>query len=87
MKIKQIIYDFLFGAFYLDLYKEVAKIHKQLLLVTEFLVFGEFLGIPLLSSYYAMRLLPYFVGELYDFKSEMLKEKDLFEEIAHVDVH
>ncbi|WP_231818715.1 hypothetical protein [Thermoproteus tenax] len=58
-----------------------------MLLVTEFLVFGEFLGIPLLSSYYAMRLLPYFVGELYDFKSEMLKEKDLFEEIAHVDVH
>ncbi|MEL9990267.1 MAG: hypothetical protein QXP98_02060 [Thermoproteus sp.] len=87
MKLKQAIYDFFFGMFFLDLYREVAKMHKQLLLVTEFLVFGEFVGVPLLSSYYALRLLPYFVGDLYDFKEELLKERDVFEEISEVDVH
>lgn len=87
MKLKQILYDFLFGAFLLDLYRETAKAHKQLLTVTEFLVFGEFVGVPLLSTYYALRLLPYFVDDLYEFKKEVMKERDVFEELSEVDVH
>lgn len=87
MKLKQIIHDFLFGAFLLDLYRETAKAHKQLLTVTEFLVFGEFVGVPLLSTYYALRLLPYFVADLYDFKREVLKERDVLEELSEIDVH
>jgi len=87
MRLRQAIADFLFGAFFLDLYRETAKAHKQLLTVTEFLVFGEFVGVPLISTYYALRLLPYFVGDLYDFKREVLRDRDVMEEISEVDVH
>ncbi|MGC8582820.1 MAG: hypothetical protein ACP5MH_03740 [Thermoproteus sp.] len=87
MRLGQAIRDFLFGAFLLDLYRETAKAHKQLLTVTEFLVFGEFVGVPLLSTYYALRLLPYFVGDLYDFKREVMKDRDVMEEISEIDVH
>ncbi|MGC9170741.1 MAG: hypothetical protein ACP5HD_08365 [Thermoproteus sp.] len=87
MRLAQAIRDFLFGAFLLDLYRETAKAHKQLLTVTEFLVFGEFVGVPLLSTYYALRLLPYFVGDLYDFKREVMKDRDVMEEISEIDVH
>ncbi|AEA12750.1 hypothetical protein TUZN_1274 [Thermoproteus uzoniensis 768-20] len=87
MRLGQAIRDFLFGAFLLDLYRETAKAHRQLLTVTEFLVFGEFVGVPLLSTYYALRLLPYFVGDLYDFKREIMKDRDVMEEISEVDVH
>ncbi len=87
MKLKRILHDLLFGAFLLDLYRETAKAHKQLLTVTEFLVFGEFVGVPLLSTYYALRLLPYFVDDLYEFKKELMKERDVFEELSEVHVH
>jgi hypothetical protein len=51
------------------------------------LVFGEFVGVPLISTYYALRLLPYFVGDLYDFRREVLRDRDVMEEISEVDVH
>ena len=84
MKLKQILHDFLFGAFLLDLYRETAKAHKQLLTVTEFLVFGEFVGVPLLSTYYALRLPPSSVAHPSAFKTEGLRERHLFAELSAV---
>lgn len=87
MRLRQILFDVLFGMFFLDLYRETAKAQRQLELLTEFLTLGDIIGVPFLSSYYALRLLPYFVGDLYEFKAELLKERDVLEGAAHIDVH
>jgi hypothetical protein len=51
--------NFLFGLLFLDLYREINEIHRQTRLLAEIFVFGNFLGLPLLSTYYSLRLLPY----------------------------
>lgn len=56
-----------------DLQKERGQIERLFTLV----VFGEFLGIPVLPPYYTLRLLPYLVPTLETWRRSMLRERDL----------
>ena len=38
---------------------------------------GDLLGIPILPSYYSLRLLPYVVPQIATWKRRMLREKDV----------
>ena len=40
-------------------------------------VFGDLVGLPLLPPYYSMRLLPYIVPHIAQWKRGILREKDL----------
>jgi len=42
-------------------------------------VFGDLLGVPILPPYYTLRLLPYVVPSLVDWRRRLLREKDLTE--------
>jgi hypothetical protein len=83
----QAIKDFLFGLTTFEMYKETKKIAKAYENLIYMLMIGEFLGIPFFSNYYTLRLLPYFLHGLYDFRSNVVRERDIFEEIAEYDVH
>ncbi len=52
-----------------------ARREHLLFLVT----FGDLLGVPIVASYYARRLLPYVVPQITPWKRRMLREKDLTE--------
>ncbi|MGE5122907.1 MAG: hypothetical protein ACM3H7_00195 [Acidobacteriaceae bacterium] len=56
-----------------DLNKQRSYIEHLFILI----VFGEFLGIPTLPPYYTLRLLPYVVPHISDWKRTMLRERDL----------
>ncbi|SRR5579875_115412 len=84
---KQAIKDFIFGLSTFELYKETIKISKAYENLMYFLIVGEFLGIPFLANYYTLRLLPYFIGGLDLFKKNMVRERDIFEELAEYDLH
>mgnify|MGYP006927350110 CR=1 FL=1 len=56
-----------------DLYKERAHLEHLFILI----VFGDFLGIPVLPPYYTLRLLPYVVPNITGWKRSMLRERDL----------
>lgn len=56
-----------------DLHKERAKIEHLFVLV----VFGDFLGVPVLPPYYTLRLLPYVVPHISGWKRSMLRERDI----------
>jgi hypothetical protein len=56
-----------------DLRQQRARIEHLFVLV----VFGDLLGIPVLPSYYALRLLPYVVPSIETWKRSMLRERDL----------
>jgi hypothetical protein len=56
-----------------DLNKERSHIEHLFILI----VFGDFLGIPILPPYYTLRLLPYVVPNIAGWKRTMLRERDL----------
>lgn len=56
-----------------DLNKERAHIEHLFILI----VFGDFLGVPILPPYYTLRLLPYVVPNISGWKRSMLRERDL----------
>lgn len=56
-----------------DLNKQRSHVEHLFILI----VFGEFLGIPILSPYYTLRLLPYVVPCINSWRRTMLRERDL----------
>ena len=57
----------------LVLKKENGSINNLFMLI----VFGDLIGLPLLPSYYSMRLLPYTLPIIKIWKRSILREKDL----------
>lgn len=56
-----------------DLNKQRGMIERLFVLI----VFGDFLGVPILPPYYALRLLPYIVPHVEGWRRSMLRERDL----------
>jgi len=84
---RDIIMDFIFGMSTFDLYRETLHIARSYKDSLYLLLLGEFLGIPFISNYYTLRLLPYLVGEIEDFKRRSLRDKDILEVISEHDIH
>lgn len=79
--------DFLFGLLFLDLYRETAKLNKELNLLIGVLLFGDFLGVPLLTSYYSLRLLPYAYPMFSEIRKEAVKEHEIFDLMSEYHAH
>jgi hypothetical protein len=56
-----------------DLNKERAKLEHLFVLI----VFGDFLGVPVLPPYYTLRLLPYVIPNISGWRHSMLRERDI----------
>lgn len=57
----------------LVLKKEKGSVNNLFMLI----VFGDLVGVPLLPSYYSMRLLPYMLPIIKIWKRSILRERDL----------
>lgn len=69
--------DFIFGAALMEFQKaarEERTARQDLFLVV---TFGDFIGVPILPSPYALRLLPYVVPHLESWKKRMVRKRDL----------
>jgi len=53
----------------------------------DILVSGDFLGLPLLSTYYSLTLLPYAYPSLSEIRKEAVKEHDIFDLLGEHHVH
>ncbi len=56
-----------------DLKKERAHLEHLFVLI----VFGDFLGIPIIPPYYTLRLLPYITPTISCWKRTMMRERDI----------
>jgi hypothetical protein len=68
---------FLFG---MTMYEQVIALRKQRADLEHLFVlisFGDLLGVPVLPPYYTLRLLPYIVPLIRNWRYRMLREKDL----------
>jgi hypothetical protein len=59
-------------------------IAKQYENVTQTVILGALLGLPVASTYYTLQLIPYFVNDLEAWKKRQMMEKDIFEELGRV---
>lgn len=72
MSIGQIIYGATIYDMVRNLQKERAEIERMFVLV----VFGDLLGVPILPPFYTLRLLPYVVPNISNWKRSMSRERD-----------
>lgn len=75
----QALRDFLYGATVYEMVRDLHKERGHLEHLFVLVVFGDFLGIPVLPPYYTLRLLPYVVPAIRGWKLSMLRERDLTE--------
>ena len=69
--------EIIYGA---SVYEMVRNLHKERAHFEHLfilLVFGDFLGVPVLPPYYTLRLLPYVVPDITGWRRSMLRERDL----------
>ena len=81
---KQKVKELLWGFFFFDFYKEVIKAKAKYEDALNLIILGELLGIPLMNSTIALKLLPYLFPELGDWKKRQLKEVEVIDSIPPI---
>jgi len=78
-RLRRFVEDFFFGIAFFEIEQTARheKLSRQDLFML--LTFGDFLGIPLLTPYYSLRILPYTLPAIESWKKRMLRERDLTE--------
>ena len=71
------IADILYGATVYEMVRDLHKERSHLEHLFILIVFGDFLGIPVLPPFYTMRLIPYIVPNITGWKRSMMRERDL----------
>lgn len=69
--------EILYGMSVYEWVRECGKSRGELERLFVLIVFGEFLGVPILPPYYVLRLLPYVVPHMESWRRSMLRERDL----------
>jgi hypothetical protein len=73
----RVLREFLYGMTVHEMDLELRKERGDLDHLFMLVVFGDFVGLPLLPPYYSTRLLPYIVPSIEKWKRSILREKDL----------
>jgi hypothetical protein len=68
--------DMIYGATVYDWVRELQKERGMVERLFVLAVFGDFLGVPILPPYYALRLLPYVVPAIEGWRYSMMRERD-----------
>ncbi len=76
-KALQILRDVIYGMTVYDWVHELNKARNEEERLFTVIVYGDLLGIPILPPYYTLRLLPFMVPTLENWRRSMLRERDL----------
>ncbi len=66
----------------MTVYDMVMELRKQIGAMENFfifMIFGDLLGVPILPTYYSLRLFPYVLPKLGTWKRSVLRERDVTE--------
>lgn len=76
-KLLQTLREVIYGMTVYDWVHELQQARREQERLFTLMVYGDLLGIPLLPPYYTLRLLPYMVPSLENWRRSMLRERDL----------
>lgn len=74
--------EVIYGMTFFDMVRDLKRARARSEYLFILIVFGDFLGVPILPPYYSLRLLPYIVPNLDMWRRSMLREKDLTDQIG-----
>jgi hypothetical protein len=77
LKIIRTIAEMIYGASVYEMVRDLNKERSHLEHLFILIVFGDFLGVPVLPPYYTLRLLPYAMPNIAGWRRSMLRERDL----------
>jgi hypothetical protein len=83
-QILQIVRQFLWGFFFFEMFHELQKEKARYSDAVNLVIVGELLGLPLMNSVIALRLLPYLLPELGPWKQRHLSEVDIVDEAPEI---
>jgi hypothetical protein len=72
----RILREVIYGMTVYDWVTELNKARNEQERLFTLIVYGDLLGIPILPPYYTLRLLPYLVPSLENWRRSMLRERD-----------
>lgn len=75
----QAVKEFVYGMTAFEFEQEARRMRAQLETLFLLIVFGDMIGLPILPSYYSLRLLPYVVPVIERWKRQVLRERDITE--------
>lgn len=78
-QIWQAVKEFVYGMTAYDFEQEARRMRAELETLFLLIVFGDMIGLPILPSYYSLRLLPYVVPVIERWKRQVLRERDITE--------
>jgi hypothetical protein len=81
-KVLRTLGDVFYGMTVYDWVHELQKARREEERLFSLMVYGDLLGIPILPPYYALRLLPFLVPTLANWRRTMLRERDLVDLIS-----
>jgi hypothetical protein len=70
------IKSFFWGLFVFEFYRETRREQTRHRDALHLVLFGSFLGLPILSLPYTLRLLPHLFGDLRGWRERQLKDED-----------
>jgi hypothetical protein len=76
-QVRQTLAEVLYGMAIHDQVRALAKQRGSLEHLFVLISFGDLLGVPVLPPYYGMRLLPFVVPLINNWKRRMLRERDI----------
>ncbi|MFQ5711713.1 MAG: hypothetical protein ACE5GD_08035 [Candidatus Geothermarchaeales archaeon] len=72
------IKEFLFGLLAFDTHRGYLSMWSKHRDVFMLLTLGDVFGIPVLPPYYSLRILPYFIHDIKQWKRRLLRERHVF---------
>jgi hypothetical protein len=79
----QTLREFLYGMTTYEFVQQALEMRASIEKLFMAGVFGDMLGVPILPSYYGLRLLPWVVPEIEAWKREVLRERELGSDHEH----
>ncbi|HET9588867.1 MAG TPA: hypothetical protein VFO91_08775 [Anaerolineales bacterium] len=73
--------DILYGLAIHDQVRALARQRGSMEHLFVLISFGDLLGLPILPPYYSLRLLPFIVPQINNWRRRMLRERDLMDAI------
>ncbi len=79
----RVLREFLYGMTTYEFVQQALEMRHSMERLFMVGVFGDMLGVPILPSYYGLRLLPFAVPEIESWKGEMMRERELGDSHEH----